>query len=628
MLVVVLSMLPMLCRASNITLQGNFAADDSVQLFSVSILAPAAIDIRSYGYAGGTTSTGTMVPRGGFDTILTLFSASGVFIDDNDDGAGVAVDPATGQASDARITANLAAGSYILALTQYDNFSIGNLADGFGETGNHNFTADPGFASGGACPGNMFRDISGTAGRCRSGNWALDFVNVASVTAVPEPSALLLAGIGFALLLVGRYRNRRKAALLAGAFVAALASVPVQAQTDNCPTVTSGPDYCHVSDFLNGQRTLLNVTDLQAFRLSNFNNGGDSNNNIGNGQDVYQITTSGSQQTLAKKYFEDSPLGDQSKPLLSFSAHMFAQPSASTLTTLANFQNSGSFALWFQNVDKLNGTAGWWLPLPAGNNPTIEAGAVGDFTLDGYDDLALSFDDGSLVVLTPKDVTNVYANYNENILKTALLKALAIGDFNGDGHREIAGITLTANGGPAVVIYTVDPTTLALATATVLNLTPPSDASASNPVTHISLARGRFNNAGHDQLAVTFATNSGSVIVEVIDFALGTLNPVEGPQLTASTVSIPVGHSEVKTAQFALPGNTYDQIVFHTSSVSTGGKFFKVLSVDPTSLALTAHAGVGPEWAMTSMHALCPLRSAISTTGKPIHRTQVRPSPI
>ena len=149
---------------------------------------------RSYGYAGGTTSTGTVVPRGGFDTILTLFSASGVFIDDNDDGAGAAVDPTTGQAADARITANLAAGSYILAVTEYDNFSIGNLSDGFAETGNHNFTADPNFATGGACPGGMFRDISGTAGRCRTGNWALDFVNVTSVTSVPEPGTTALFG--------------------------------------------------------------------------------------------------------------------------------------------------------------------------------------------------------------------------------------------------------------------------------------------------------------------------------------------------------------------------------------------------------------------------------------------------
>src|SRR5690348_5789305 len=145
---VVFASFPLLSPAANLTLQGNFTADDNIQFFSVSLAAPAAVDIRSYGYGGGTTSTGTVVPRGGFDTILTLFNASGVFIDDNDDGAGAAVDPQTGMPGDARITANLAAGSYILALTQYDNFSIGDLSDGFAETGNPNFTADPGFATG------------------------------------------------------------------------------------------------------------------------------------------------------------------------------------------------------------------------------------------------------------------------------------------------------------------------------------------------------------------------------------------------------------------------------------------------------------------------------------------------
>src|SRR5262245_8141420 len=36
---------------------------------------------------------------------------------------------------------------------------------------------------GGPCPGNVFRDISGTPGRCRSDSWTVDFVNVSSVTA-------------------------------------------------------------------------------------------------------------------------------------------------------------------------------------------------------------------------------------------------------------------------------------------------------------------------------------------------------------------------------------------------------------------------------------------------------------
>ncbi len=315
---------------------------------------------------------------------------------------------------------------------------------------------------------------------------------------------------------------------------------------------------------------------------------------MSNSIEIAQVTTSNSGQTARTPLVYNSMYADSAKPVQSVSAFMFNQSGASTLTTMADFNHTGTFALWRQNVASLNGSGspGLWYPLPTGDNPSVQVAAVGDLTLNGYDDLALSFDDGRLLVLSPKDVNNVYADFNEAILKTALLKALAIGDFKGDGHREIAGITINASGGPAVAIYTVDPATLALTAATTQNLTPPADASAANPVTHISLARGRFNSAGHDQLAVTFATNSGSTIVEVIDFALNTLNPVEGPQLTPSTVQLSGGYLEVKTGQFAFPGNTYDQIVFHMSSPNGGGRFFQILSADPASLALTAHSGV------------------------------------
>ena len=200
-------------QAANITLQGTISTDDAVQLFNVVVAAPTTVDLRSYGYAGGTTSAGTAVSSGGFDTILALFDSAGNYLAENDDGTGVATDVSTGLAADARLTANLGAGSYIVALTQYDNFVIGStLSSGFYETGFPNFTADPSFATGGACPGNMFRDISGTSGRCRSGNWTVDFVNVAGVTpaaAVPEPAALVLTGFGLGALLASRIRNRK-----------------------------------------------------------------------------------------------------------------------------------------------------------------------------------------------------------------------------------------------------------------------------------------------------------------------------------------------------------------------------------------------------------------------------------
>ena len=396
MLFGVLAILPVICRATNITLQGNFTADDNVQLFSVALATPAAVDFRSYGYAGGTTSTGTVVPTGGFDTVLSLFSGSGVFIEDNDDGSGVRTDPATGLAGDARITANLATGSYIVALTQYDNFSIGNLADGFAETGNPNFTADPTFASGGACPGNMFRDISGTAGRCRDGNWAVDFVNVASVTpvtATPEPSALLLAAVGLALLFAGCRRKRLKPLVLALAAVAVLGSKPAAAQTTG--------DYSNVNDFMNGQRTLLKTSDIFFVHTD------DSGDPL-----LGSITTSNSQQTLPNNYVSPG-YADGSKPLRTFSALMFNQQPEVTITPLYDFRHSGQFALYLSNTETTI-----WTPFALNDEPVLTDGAVADFDQNDYQELALCFNDGRILVIGPNDVNDLSQGFRRKSPKS------------------------------------------------------------------------------------------------------------------------------------------------------------------------------------------------------------------
>jgi hypothetical protein len=168
-------------------------------------------------------SDGTVVNPGGFDTMFTLADGSGRIIIENDDAQfasdsdlnfatedDVNADPDTGSKFDAVIVAELVAGSYTLAVTQYDNQSIGGdtgmLSEGFFRdgAGNSAFTVDDLFGPDEACPlgTTMFCSVGRSA---RTGDWAVD------VSPVPLPAALPLfatavLGIGW----LGR-RARRAA---------------------------------------------------------------------------------------------------------------------------------------------------------------------------------------------------------------------------------------------------------------------------------------------------------------------------------------------------------------------------------------------------------------------------------
>ena len=59
---------------ADLTRQGAIGTEDAVQLFNLTVATAGSVDIRSYGYAGGTTSTGMVAPQS------IAFEAPGQFL--------------------------------------------------------------------------------------------------------------------------------------------------------------------------------------------------------------------------------------------------------------------------------------------------------------------------------------------------------------------------------------------------------------------------------------------------------------------------------------------------------------------------------------------------------------------
>src|SRR4051794_14483273 len=76
------------CSAADFSFSGTFTGVNQVQNITFTVGSGSTVVIRSFGYAGGTNSTGTLIPAGGFDPVLFLFEGSGsaaTLIDRNDD---------------------------------------------------------------------------------------------------------------------------------------------------------------------------------------------------------------------------------------------------------------------------------------------------------------------------------------------------------------------------------------------------------------------------------------------------------------------------------------------------------------------------------------------------------------
>ena len=97
-----------------------------------------------------------------------------------------------------------------------------------------------------------------------------------------------------------------------------------------------------------------------------------------------------------------------------------------------------------------------------------------------------------IMVGAPDNVNDLDAGWHQTVSSIGTLLDLTAGDFDGDGKTEIAGLTFAPNGGLTLVIYRVDPVTLAVTPASSLVLTTPGS-SNSNQIGYASISRGRFN---------------------------------------------------------------------------------------------------------------------------------------
>ena len=214
--------------SNTFSFQGSFFTDDQVQLFPFTVASNAGVVFKSLAYGGGVNSVPIAISAGGFDTFFSLFAGDGSQINTNDDGTCAQVHSGNSGCLDAYLAENLTAGAYTLALTQSGNTPNGDLAAGFAQEGQGNYTCPQGFC-----------DIFGSQ---QNGKWAIEMDNITTATQAPEPTTFVLGGVAILMLVLGRrtqwFTNRL---LLAGLALTSAAFAQTAPLTQDAYLVPGSP---------------------------------------------------------------------------------------------------------------------------------------------------------------------------------------------------------------------------------------------------------------------------------------------------------------------------------------------------------------------------------------------------
>lgn len=196
--------------AGTVSETGAFSTPEDTFLITLNLATGGNVTLQTYGFGGGTNAAGAVIPSGGFDPFVGLFSGTGptaLFLNGDSDvlsnftpgcppAGTMTVGSVAGQCGDVNLPfTGLSAGTYTVLLTDGANVpnavfeTSGVLGDGFTDFS-----------------GGVFQTCA-DLNDCNSdtGKWVLDITAPnGSIAATPEPRVIGVAGIAFALILLAR----------------------------------------------------------------------------------------------------------------------------------------------------------------------------------------------------------------------------------------------------------------------------------------------------------------------------------------------------------------------------------------------------------------------------------------